>query len=67
MSGGGGLHVEIDVRVRVQRDGDARVPEPFLHDPGMDAGLQRQGRVGVPQVVQADSGDFASRAAFPNW
>ena len=39
MTRGGGLHVEVDVRVGVQRDGDVGVPQPLLDDPGVDSGL----------------------------
>jgi len=42
------------VRVGVKRDRDGGVAEALTDDLGMDAGLQRQGGVRVPEVVQAD-------------
>jgi hypothetical protein len=36
-----------DVAVGVQRHRDLGVPEPLLHDLGVDAGREEQARVGV--------------------
>ena len=46
MARGGGLHVEVDVGVRVQRDGDVGVPQPLLDDPGVASGPQGKAGVG---------------------
>ncbi len=53
----GGLHVEVDVTVRIQGDADVRVAESFLHDPRVDARAQRQRRVGMPEIVQPAAGN----------
>ena len=39
------LHPRHHVRVQVHGDRNVRVAEPFLHDLGMDVGLQQMGRV----------------------
>lgn len=49
--GGGGLHGQVDVAVGVEGDADVGVPETLLYDAGVDAGLEREGGVGVAQVV----------------
>ena len=41
------------VAVGVERDGDLRVPEPLLHDLGVDPGGEQEARVRVAQVVEA--------------
>ena len=48
------LHRGDCVAVGVERDRDRCVPEPLLDDLRMHAGLERERRVGVPQVVQPD-------------
>ena len=37
-SGGGGLHIRHTVRISVERNGDARVAQPFLGNLWMNAG-----------------------------
>jgi hypothetical protein len=46
------------VAVGVERDGDGRVTEPLGDDLGMRARGQGDGGVGMPEVVDADDGDF---------
>ena len=43
----GGEHVAVDI----ERDRDGGVAQPLLHDPGVDALMQGEGRVRMPQVV----------------
>jgi hypothetical protein len=43
-----------NVRVRVERDADIRVPEPLLHNLRVDAFLEGEGGPTVPQIVQPD-------------
>ena len=45
------VHDRHHMRIRLQRDCDVGVAEPFLHDTLMNAGLQRQRRPRVPQAV----------------
>jgi hypothetical protein len=40
------------VAVDIQRDRDAGMPEPFLHNLGMDVGREHVGGVTMPQAVQ---------------
>src|SRR4051794_31723231 len=41
-----------DVGVEVQRHANSRMTEPFRDHLGMHSGLQRQGRVGVSEIMQ---------------
>lgn len=50
----GALHGRGDVRVDVHRRGDRGVPEPLLHDLGVFAEFEQQGRVGVTQSFDCD-------------
>lgn len=49
-----GLHRWEDVRVGVECDPDARVPEPLGDDLRVDALQEHQGRMGVAEVVEPD-------------
>ena len=43
-----------DVGIEVERDADFGMAEHFGHHLGMDTGTEREGRGGMPQVVEAD-------------
>ena len=47
--------------VGVHRDADGAVPEAFLHDLGVLAQHQEEGRGAVPQIVEADRRQTGAR------
>jgi hypothetical protein len=49
------LHRGDDVAVGLERDGDVCLPENLGDDLGVLAGLERQRRPGVPEVVEPDA------------
>ena len=49
-----GLHPRHHMRILLQRERRRLVPESFADDLDRDAGLYRDGRVGVAEVVQPD-------------
>lgn len=55
------LLIRQEVRVGVERERHARVPEPLRDNLHVDARLQRQRRGRVPQVVEAQARDSATR------
>jgi len=44
------------VAVNIHGEGDAGVPQPLADYLGIDPGDEQQGGVGVPQVMEADTG-----------
>jgi hypothetical protein len=59
---GVGLVGESGVGVDVRGDGDVGVAEGFLDGDQGDAGLDAQGRAGVPEIVKPDGSDSAALA-----
>src|SRR5262249_38371417 len=49
------LHALQNVAVDVEGDRDCRVPEPLLHDLGVNLGPEHRGCMRVPQIVQTNT------------
>jgi hypothetical protein len=65
-SAAGPTHALLDVRVEVQRDPDARMPERLANDLRVDVPLQQPGRVRLPQIMEPDPLEPDRRDERPN-